>query len=102
MDVVELSRAIAAETGGDAPAEVEAELNREKTRGFGQFVVDAATVGAFIVQVVQLAFQINETQKTPAQLIAELQAKAASAVRISDETRRKVIERIVEWLKGSK
>jgi hypothetical protein len=102
MDAAELSRATASEFGGDAPAEVEAELDRDKTRGFGQFVVDAATIGGFIVQVVQLAIQLNETKKTPAQLIAELQAKAASAVKIADETRRKIIERIVERLKGSK
>ena len=85
MNVAELARTVAAEMGGDAPAEVEAELNRERTRGFGQFVVDAATVGGFIVQVVQLAIQINETQKTPAELLAELQVKAASAMKIADE-----------------
>ena len=98
MDVAEVSRAIAWDFGGDAPAEVEAELNRERRRSFGQFVVDAATVGGFIVQVVQLAIQINETQKTPAQLIVELQAKAASAVRIAEETRRKIIQRVVDRL----
>jgi hypothetical protein len=98
MQIDELSRAIASGFGGDALAEAEAELNRERKRGFGQLVVDAAAVGAFIVQVVQLAIQINETQRTPAQLIADLQAKAASAVNVADETRRKIIRRVVERL----
>lgn len=98
----ELARVIAAEMGGDVPAEVDAELSREKPRSLGQFIIDAATVGGFIVQVVQLAIQINQTQKTPDQLITELQAQAASAIKIAQQTRRKGIKRVVELLNGSK
>lgn len=102
MKAPELARVIAAEMGGSVPAEVDGELRREKARSLGQFVIDAATVGGFIVQVVQLAIQINETQKTATQLILELEAKAASAIKIAKETRSKVIKRVVELLIRSK
>ncbi len=97
----ELARAVAAEMGPEVAAEAEAELSREKTRSMGQFIVDAATIGAFIAQATQLAIQLHATQKSPAGLIAALQARTASAIAIAGDMRHTLIERIAGRLTGS-
>lgn len=103
MDYEELSRIIAKELGGNVPAEVEAKLRLGKPRtSWVDVVFVAATVGDFLVRAAELAIRIAETEKTPEQLIAALQAKTASATKIAKEKRDKIIKRIVELLTGSK
>jgi hypothetical protein len=110
MDCEDLSRTIAKEfakeLGEEVPAQVEAKLMRGEARG----LVEAVTVAGFVVSLAQLAIQINETNKTPAELIGELQEKATlafanlqekteSAVRITNKTLHKIIERVANLLR---
>jgi hypothetical protein len=98
MTQEELARAVAADVGVDT-TQLEVELSREKTRSFG--FVEAATMGSFVVHAAQLGIQLHAAKMTPQELIAELWAKTASAIKIADEKRRAVIERIVSHLTGA-
>lgn len=92
----ELARLVAAEFGAGALTETEAELKREKTRGFG--IVEAATIGAFIAQAAQLAVQIHMMRHSKPELISALYSKTASSTKIPEETRRSIVGRIVDRL----
>jgi len=96
----DLARAVAAEFGPNATVETEAELGREKTRAWGQFAIDAATVGAFIAQVAQVALTLHLMRKTRGELVSELEAKASTATKIDEGTRRSIIGRIADRLTG--
>jgi hypothetical protein len=99
MTQEELARAVAAETGIDT-AEFEAELKREKTRSFG--VAEAVTAGTFLIHATQLGLQLYTMKMTPQELIAELQARTASAIKVASEKRRAIIERIASHLFSTK
>ena len=97
----DLARAVATQFSSDVSFEMEAELKREKTRAFGQQIVDAATVGAFIAQVAQLAVQIHIIHRSRPELISTLDARTASAAKIPADKRRSIIGHIVDRLTGS-
>ena len=101
LSLEDLARTIAAEFGAEATAETEAELSREKARGgWGELVIDAATVGGFIAQVVQVALTLKMRGKSSADMVTELETKASSAARIDEGTRRTIIGRITDRLTG--
>ena len=62
MDDKDLARAVAAELGGDVAADTELALTTEKTRSFG--VVEAMSIGSFLVNSAQLAMAIWQTPGT--------------------------------------
>ncbi len=98
MTQEELARTVAAEMRIDT-AQIESELSQAKTRSFG--VVEVATMGSFVCHTAQLGVLLYTTKMTPQELIGALWAKTASCIKIADEKRRAVIERIVSHLTGA-
>jgi hypothetical protein len=102
MDYEELSRLVAKDLGGNLPSEVEDELELGEPKGFRDVVIVTVTLGAFLVSLAQLSIQIAETNKTPEELVAALEAKTESIGKIAKEKRDQIIKGIVIRLTGPK
>ncbi len=96
MDEKDLARAVAAELGGDVSADTERALTAEKTRSFG--VVEAMSIGSFLVNSAQLAMAIWQTRRDRALLVEALLEKAPESKLLDPERRLGMIGRIVDRL----
>jgi hypothetical protein len=96
MDYQELSYRVAKRFGGVPSDEVEAELKHteiEAKFGSSKGVIEILTVAALIVQLARVAAKFWATTE---ELITELNTRAASAKKIDEKTREKILNFFVE------
>lgn len=101
MTEEELVLAVAQEMGDEVAEETEKLLHEEAPRNFSLNLSEAAAVGAFILQAVQLALQIFQVTKDRAELIKKLEEQAPTPAKVDDVKRHSILARIASKLTGS-
>ena len=95
----ELALLVAKDLKDITPTEVEAEFKKQSKHGKSKGFLEIFTVVGLLVRLVRFAVQFWTSGTTEQQLIAALEATAASADRIDKKKRDEIIDLIVVQLK---